>query len=110
MTVKHLVLFQFKANATAEAVKELSSRMLGLKDGCIHATSNKPYIKSLTGGKDNSPEGVQHGITHAFVAEFESLEDRDYYVNTDPFHAEFKTFAGPFIEKVIVVDYSEGEF
>ncbi|KAI1457952.1 dabb-domain-containing protein [Annulohypoxylon moriforme] len=110
MAVKHLVLFQFKASATTEAVKEASSRMLGLKEGCIHPTSKKPYIKSLTGGKDNSHEGVQHGITHAFVAEFESLEDRDYYVSMDPFHEEFKTFVGPFVEKVIVVDFSEGEF
>ncbi|KAI0889180.1 stress responsive A/B barrel domain protein [Annulohypoxylon maeteangense] len=110
MAVKHLVLFQFKASASAEVVKESSLRMLGLKEGCIHPTSKKQYIKSLTGGKDNSHEGAQHGITHAFVAEFESLEDRDYYVNTDPFHQKFKAFAGPFIEKVIVVDFSEGEF
>lgn len=33
--------------------------MLGLKDKCIHPTSQKPYIKSFTGGKDNSPEGLQ---------------------------------------------------
>lgn len=34
-------------------------RMLGLKDGCIHPTTQKQYIKSLTGGKDNSIEGAQ---------------------------------------------------
>ncbi|KAI4862867.1 stress responsive A/B barrel domain protein [Hypoxylon rubiginosum] len=110
MAVKHLVLFQFKPEAGAESVKESSLRMLGLKDGCIHPTSQKQYIKSLTGGKDNSNEGAQNGITHAFVVEFESIEDRDYYVDADPFHQEFKTFVAPFVEKVIVVDYSEGVF
>ncbi|KAI0387826.1 hypothetical protein F5Y04DRAFT_12492 [Hypomontagnella monticulosa] len=58
MTVKHLVLFRFKADASSEAVREASSRMLGLKDGCVHPTSQKQYIKSLTGGKDNSIEGA----------------------------------------------------
>ena len=31
--------------------------MLELKDQCIHPTSQKPYIRSFTGGKNNSPEG-----------------------------------------------------
>ncbi|KAI1092997.1 dabb-domain-containing protein [Rostrohypoxylon terebratum] len=110
MAVKHLVLFQFKSGVGAEAVKEASSRMLGLKEGCLHPTSQKPYIISMTGGKDNSHEGMQHGITHAFVAEFESVEDRDYYANTDPFHDEFKKFVGPIVEKIVVVDFAEGEF
>jgi hypothetical protein len=33
--------------------------MLSLKDSCLHPTSNKPYIKSIAGGLDNSPEGLQ---------------------------------------------------
>ena len=33
--------------------------MLALKDSCIHPTSKKPYIKSASGGTDNSPEGLQ---------------------------------------------------
>ncbi|KAI2608973.1 stress responsive A/B barrel domain protein [Hypoxylon fragiforme] len=110
MTVKHLVLFQFKAGVGADAIKEANMRMLGLKDGCIHPTTQKQYIKSLTGGKDNSIEGAQNGITHAFVVDFETTEDRNYYVEKDPFHEEFKAFVGPLAEKVIVVDYSEGVF
>lgn len=34
-------------------------RMLTLKDNCVHPTSQQPYIKSASGGKDNSPEGIQ---------------------------------------------------
>ncbi|KAI1859866.1 hypothetical protein JX265_010315 [Neoarthrinium moseri] len=86
------------------------TRMLSLKDGCVHPESQRPYIKSLTGGKDNSPEGLQNGIQYAFVVEFESLADRDYYVSTDPTHQAFVQSAGSIIEKAIVVDYSTGIF
>lgn len=36
--------------------------MLALKDDCMHPTTNKPYIKSSIGGRNNSPEDqtVQH--------------------------------------------------
>jgi hypothetical protein len=39
-------------------VLQIYSKMLGLKDGCLHPTSQKPYIKSLTGGTNNSPENM----------------------------------------------------
>ena len=39
--------------------KKAVAGMLGLKNSCIHPTSQKPYIRSLTGGRDNSPEGLQ---------------------------------------------------
>ncbi|KAI0160094.1 dabb-domain-containing protein [Hypoxylon sp. FL1284] len=110
MTVKHLVLFGFKLDAGSEAIQEASSRMLGLKDGCVHPTSQKQYIKSIIGGKDNSPENLQNGITHAFVAEFESVEDRDYYAKSDPAHQAFKDYVRPYVQKLIVVDFSEGVF
>lgn len=33
--------------------------MLALRSACIHPTTNEPYVKSIVGGKDNSPEGLQ---------------------------------------------------
>ncbi|EMR63123.1 putative stress responsive a b barrel domain-containing protein [Eutypa lata UCREL1] len=80
--------------------------MLGLKDKCIHPTSQKPYIKSFTGGKDNSPEGLQNGMQYGFVVVFESLEDRDFYVAKDEAHQAFVKSASPIIEKATVLDYS----
>lgn len=41
---------------------------------------------------------------------FETPEDRDYYVKTDPVHQNFVKTNGPLIEKAIVVDYTVGEF
>lgn len=31
---------------------------MSLKDKCIHPTSQKPYIKSAVGGRNDSPEGL----------------------------------------------------
>ncbi|KAL2819012.1 hypothetical protein BDW59DRAFT_165291 [Aspergillus cavernicola] len=108
MTITHIVLFQFKAGVSAEVVKDVCTSMLALKDNCLHPTSQKPYILSSSGGKDNSPEGIQSGITHAFVVEFASAADRDYYVEKDPAHLEFVRRFGGVLEKVQAVDYTPG--
>ncbi|KAK3897228.1 dabb-domain-containing protein [Staphylotrichum tortipilum] len=106
MAIVHVVLFKFKADAKPEDVKAACERFLALKGGCVHPTSNSPYILSLRGGKDNSPEGLQDGLTHGFVAEFSSAEDRDYYVTTDPVHQAFVKSIGDVVEKAVVVDFS----
>ncbi|KAI9901964.1 hypothetical protein N3K66_003781 [Trichothecium roseum] len=108
--VTHLVLFQFKADITAAVVAGTMTDMLNLKDKCIHPETGRPYIRSLTGGKDNSPEGRQDGITHAFVVEFESEEDRDYYVGKDPAHLAFVQNNGQHLTKAVVTDFSAGVF
>ncbi|KAJ6447147.1 hypothetical protein O9K51_01922 [Purpureocillium lavendulum] len=110
MAVVHVVLFQFKSTAGADAVQKVCSAMLALHGGCMHPTSQKPYIQSVTGGTNNSPEPHQNGLTHGFVVQFDSTEDRDYYVNDDPVHQGFKDLAGPIIEKVCVLDYTAGVF
>lgn len=33
-------------------------QFLSLKDQCVHPESKKPYLRSLLGGRDNSPEGL----------------------------------------------------
>ncbi|KAK4221445.1 hypothetical protein QBC38DRAFT_492056 [Podospora fimiseda] len=110
MTIVHTVLFQFKADATPEEVKAACDHFVALKDSCVHPTLNTPYIKSLRGGKDNSPERLQNGITHGFVIEFESVEDRDYYVATGPAHQAFVKSIGDVVIKAIVVDFEDGVY
>ncbi|EEH07997.1 stress responsive A/B barrel domain-containing protein [Histoplasma capsulatum G186AR] len=110
MGITHIVCFQFKADATPEAIDETCSKMLGLKDACIHPTHQKPYIKSAMGGKDISKEGLQNGFTHAFVTEFENAEDRDYYTQKDPAHLAFVSSLSAMIEKVHVMDFVDGAF
>ncbi|KAL4916234.1 hypothetical protein BDW62DRAFT_186731 [Aspergillus aurantiobrunneus] len=110
MSITHIVLFQLKAGLSAEVVNDVCTRMLGLKDNCLHPTSQKPYILSSSGGVDNSPEGMQNGITHAFVVEFASVEDRNYYVEKDPAHLEFVGTLKGVLEKAQVLDYTNGVF
>jgi hypothetical protein len=80
MTITHIVMFQPKADVKPEEVEavrimntnpllavhlsdratsQACKRFAALKDNCIHPTSKAPYILSVKGGKDNSPEGHQ---------------------------------------------------
>ncbi|KAH8422600.1 Dabb family protein [Aspergillus melleus] len=110
MSITHIVLFQFKSEASAEAINDACDRMLALRDKCLHPSSQKPYIQTSSGGRDNSPEGIQGGITHAFVIEFATAEDRDYYVAKDPAHQEFIRSLDGLIEKAQVIDFTNGVF
>jgi hypothetical protein len=96
----------------------------------MHTSNNAEAIYCLHLGRtrhlDGKPAGIQHrskyadrlqsdlfhqnGISHAFVLQFHSIEDRDYYVNNDPVHKAFKEAAAPALEKAIVVDYQNGVF
>ncbi|KAF7718503.1 Uncharacterized protein PECH_003687 [Penicillium ucsense] len=110
MSITHIVLFTFKAGTDAHVIQDTCDRMLALKDKCVHPTTNQSYIKSSSGGSDNSIEGLQAGITHAFVVEFASAEDRDYYVKEDPAHREFVKSLDGVLEKGQVIDYTPGVF
>ncbi|GJP88586.1 hypothetical protein AnigIFM60653_005843 [Aspergillus niger] len=89
MSITHIVMFQFKDGVSPEVIKD------------------KPYIQAASGGLDNSPEGIQHGITHAFVVHFASAEDRDYYVAKDPAHQAFVKSLDGIIEKVQAIDFTD---
>lgn len=81
-SVTHTVLFQFKEDADPQAVRDVRlpyrlhlivptadighdaweqvcDRMMALRAACVNPSTLQPYIKSLTGGRDNSPEGLQ---------------------------------------------------
>lgn len=49
-------------------------------------------------------------MTHAFVFEFESDEDRAYYLHEDPAHSEFVTSVINLLDKLQGVDFTPGEF
>ncbi|KAF5137220.1 Stress-response A/B barrel domain-containing protein HS1 [Metarhizium anisopliae] len=117
--VVHVVLFQFKDGQTPDQRRDLCDKMLGLRSKCLHPASKRPYIKSSMGGLDRSIEGCQvlvlkrarqHGSTHAFVVEFESEQDRDYYVNEDPAQASFVLEVLQKLDKATILDFSPGVF
>ncbi|CAK7214324.1 hypothetical protein SBRCBS47491_002102 [Sporothrix bragantina] len=110
MTFTHIVLFQFKDSADAEAIKAAGVRFLSLGNECVHPTTKAPYVLSVQGGKDNSIEPFQQGSTHGFVMEFATAADRAYYVHEDPAHAAFVASVKDFVEKITVLDFTPGEF
>lgn len=52
----------------------------------------------------------KNGITHAFVVEFENVQDREYYVKHDPAHQAFIKSLDGVVEKVQVIDFTHGTF
>jgi len=105
MPIIHIVLFEFKPSASQSQVQDVCERMLALKDKCFHPATHENYVKSYGGGKDNSPERLQGGLTHAFVSEFRNEEDRQYYLEKDPAHLEFVASLEGMIENVRVLDF-----
>ncbi|KAH0144988.1 hypothetical protein KCU67_g12838, partial [Aureobasidium melanogenum] len=108
MPIVHVVLFKFKESTDPAVVKDICSRMLGLKDTCLHPQTNKPYLKSYGGGSNNSPEGAAHGLQYGFVSEFQSEADRDYYLNKDPSHLKFVEDVGKIVDTATVFDFEPG--
>ena len=49
-------------------------------------------------------------MTHAFVVEFDSAADRDYYVQEDPAHQAFVRSLDGVIEKAQAIDFTNGVF
>lgn len=47
-------------------------------------------------------------MTHAFILEFASQDDLDYYLTTEPVHKQFSRDAKPLIEDSLVVDIKDG--
>ena len=95
--LRHVVMFGFKAAAGEAQVDELIARFRALE-------SLVPDIDAFEWGANNSPEGLNQGHTHAFTLTFPSEAARDAYL-PHPHHKAFVEWAGPFIEKALVVDY-----
>ncbi|KAL9535688.1 hypothetical protein SMMN14_00047 [Sphaerulina musiva] len=110
MPIVHIVLFEFKPTTTHAQVEDVCTRMLALQEKCLHPKTNQKYVVSSTGGRDTSPEGLQGGFSHGFVSQFESEEDRKYYLEKDPAHLEFVASLKDVIQNVRVLDFEPGKF
>ncbi|EGY19535.1 hypothetical protein HYQ45_002285 [Verticillium longisporum] len=101
---------QFKELVVDEEVKSICDGALALKASCLHPTTGQPLIKSITGGIDQSTEGRQGGMTHVFVTEFETEDDRRIYVNEDQQHRKFCEQLSDMTAKISIVDFAPGVF
>ncbi|AKP52352.1 Dabb family protein [Cyclobacterium amurskyense] len=95
--LRHVVLFSFKEEASPSDIK-------GVEDAFIALQGKIPEIKDFEWGTNNSPEGLNKGLTHCFFVTFESEEDREIYL-PHPAHKAFVEVLSPHLEDVTVVDY-----
>ncbi len=95
--LRHVVLFKFNKNATPAIVEKIETEFAALP-------SKISEIHSFEWGLNNSPEGLNKGLTHCFLVSFLSEEGRDKYI-PHPAHKEFVDLIGPYVEDVTVVDY-----
>ena len=61
-------------------------------------------IKKFEWGVNNSPEGLNQGLTHCFLVTFKSEKDREIYL-PHPAHKAFVEILQPHLDKVTVIDY-----
>lgn len=95
--LRHVVLFKFTDVSTPEEVMKVEEAFVSLK-GKIS------LIKDFEWGKNNSPENLNQGLTHCFLATFHSEKDRDDYL-VHPDHQAFVEVLKPHLDKVTVIDY-----
>jgi hypothetical protein len=98
--VRHVVVFKFKAGATAAQIHEITTAFAALKDKI-------PGIVSFEHGTNHSPEGLNKGFTHVFLLTFVDAAARDAYL-PHPDHQKFGDLLGTLgiMDDVFVVDYT----
>ena len=96
-TLRHVVLFKFKPEATKEQIQEIVAGFQALP-------TKVEGITAFEWGTDNSPEGLANGFTHCFVVTFKDTQSRDAYL-PHPAHKAFVDVLLPRLDKVMVIDY-----
>ena len=99
--VRHVVLFKFKDGTSAEKVREIEQAFAKLPEQIEE-------IKAFEMGTNVSPEGLDQGLTHAFLVTFADEKGRDVYL-THPAHKAFVDILLPHLDKATVVDYVVGQ-
>ena len=95
--LRHVVLFKFKEDADPAAIEKAINAFAELPEKI-------PQIKDFEWGVNNSPEGLNKGLTHCFLLTFDSEEGRDIYL-PHPDHKAFGALLGGILDDVTVVDY-----
>jgi hypothetical protein len=95
--LRHVVLFGFTKNTSAEKIREIEVAFATLP-------SQIKEIKSFEWGINNSPENLNQGLTHCFFVTFKNEADREAYL-PHPAHKAFVKLLDGHIEKVTVLDY-----
>lgn len=112
--VRHMVMFTFRPGTTAAQRAEVTRRFVALTT-LSRRPDGKTVVTSIETGAQNSGENSDLGLEQGYLVTFQSEGDRNFYVGRpivteaghfDPAHDAFKTFAGPYLAKVVVFDFT----
>ena len=95
--LRHVVMFKFKEETSETDIKKVEEAFAQLPQKIKE-------IKDFEWGINNSPEGLSQGFTHCYFLTFASEKDRAVYL-PHPEHKKFGAALGPYLDKVLVVDY-----
>jgi hypothetical protein len=95
--LRHVVLFAFKSETTADEIAAVEQAFAGLPAAI-------PEIIAFEWGRDVSVEGKTQGFTHCFLVTFRDAAGRDAYL-PHPAHQDFVALVSRHREKGLVFDY-----
>jgi hypothetical protein len=98
-SVRHVVVFKYKAGATEAQIAQITAAFRALEDRI-------PGIVSFEHGVNNSPEGKNLGFTHVYLMTFTGAAARDAYL-PHPEHEKFGQLLASLdvLDDAFVVDY-----
>jgi hypothetical protein len=96
--LRHVVLFRFKENTSAEDITLIENEFR------ILATEKLPQVKEYEWGTNVSKENLHHGYTHCFILTFENEQDRDIYLDHKD-HVAFVNILKPHLAQPTVIDF-----
>ncbi|PXA05062.1 stress protein [Coraliomargarita sinensis] len=96
--IRHLLLIQFKDNATTEQIDEVEALFRAIPD-------KVDGVVSTEWGLNDSPEGKNKNFTHAVLMDFADEAGRHNYL-PHPEHEALKAVFKPLVEDIIVFDYT----
>ena len=95
--LRHVVLFKFKENATADQVKVIETKFASL-------SQQLDLIQAFEYGTNISKENLDQGFTHCFIVTFKSEADLETYL-PHPAHQAFVADLQPVLEEALVIDF-----
>ncbi|KAJ4287473.1 hypothetical protein N0V88_007660 [Collariella sp. IMI 366227] len=103
MAITLLLIFLF-----FDPIGFASSSMAEKKPGTSRSITHLVMLQFKHGADPATIDA--HGLTHAFIVNFATQADRNYYVEHDPVHQAFKKEINGIVEKVTVLDFTNGKF
>ena len=88
--IRHIVLIKFKSELGVDTIADIWRE--------LHEIEGKvPGLLQITSGKSESPEQIERGYMHGFIADFDSCESLAQYQQ----HPEHKKLGARLVENAV---------